>query len=81
MGMDRPRRPQDEHTDAAHLLKPNVAVRIKLVADGRRVAFYRNDEWLFALDDPAPCRDGWFGFRTVASRIEIRDLRISRPAS
>jgi hypothetical protein len=75
----RPLRPGDEFTDADHLLKPNVSVHLKLVADGGRVEYWRDNERLFAIDDPQPYRDGWFGFRTVKSHLEIRNLIIRSP--
>lgn len=76
---NRPLRPQDEFKDAAHLLVANQSVHIKLVADGRRIEFWRDGERLFELDDPEPYRDGYFGFRTVKSRLEIRNLLITTP--
>jgi hypothetical protein len=76
---NRPIRPQDEFKDAAHLLKPNVQVHLKLVADGSKVEFWRDGERLFSLDDPKPYTSGWFGFRSVKSHLEIRNLRITRP--
>ena len=75
---NRPLRPGDEYTDAAHLLKPNASVHLKLIADGHRVAFWRDGERLFSMDDVRPYRDGWFGFRSVKSHLEIRNLVVRR---
>lgn len=59
------------------LLKPDQAYRIMLVAgaDGR-VQFIRDGVVVFDWVDPQPLRSGWFGFRSVDSRIEIRDFRV-----
>ena len=75
---NRPLRPHDEFTDAPHLLKPNVQVHLKLVATDEAIEYWRDGERLFTLTDPNPYRDGWFGFRTTKSRLEIRNLRIHR---
>lgn len=76
---NRPMRKQDEYTDAARLLKPNVPMKIKLVADGSKIEFWRDGEKLFAYDDPKPYTEGHFGFRSVTSHLRIKDLKISRP--
>ncbi|MDB5328184.1 MAG: hypothetical protein JWM57_3753 [Phycisphaerales bacterium] len=77
---NRPLRAEDEFTDVTHLLTPNVQVHIKLVASDHTIEYWRDGERLFALTDADPYRDGWFGFRTVKSHLEIRNLRIHRPA-
>jgi hypothetical protein len=38
------------------------------------VQFLRDGKVIFDFRDPQPLTDGWFGFRTVQSRIEIRDF-------
>lgn len=73
---NRPLRPGDEYTDARHLLKPNTSVHIRLIADGHRIEYWRDGEKLFAMDDARPYREGWFGFRTVKSHLELRNLVI-----
>ena len=74
---NRPIRPQDEFTDTPHLLVANQSVHLKLVADGSRIEFWRDGERLFELNDAEPYRDGYFAFRTVKSRLEIRNLRLT----
>ena len=44
-------------------------------ADGR-VQFSRDGTVVFDWPDPAPLRSGWFGFRTVQSRMEISDFQV-----
>lgn len=60
-----------------YLLQADHVYRITLVAgaDGR-VQFIRDGEVVFDWTDPEPLRSGWFGFRTVQSRLEISDFRV-----
>ncbi len=73
----RPLLPQHDLSAPQFLLQPDHAYRITLVAgaDGR-VQFIRDGEVVFDWMDPQPLRSGWFGFRTVDSRIEISDFRV-----
>ncbi len=73
----RPLLPEHDRSAAEFLLKPDHVYEITLVAgaDGR-VQFIRDGEVVFDWTDPQPLRRGWFGFRTVDSRIEIRDFRV-----
>jgi hypothetical protein len=73
----RPLLPEHDKTTPEFLLKPDHAYEITLVAgaDGR-VQFIRDGEVVFDWTDPEPLRRGWFGFRTVWSRIEITDFRV-----
>jgi hypothetical protein len=49
-----------------------------LVAAGGRAQFFRDGELIFDYLDPQPLARGWFGLRTVHSRIEIRHFRVWR---
>lgn len=73
----RPLLPGHERTAPEFLLEPDRAYAITLVAgaDGR-VQFFRDGEVVFDWTDPQPLKRGWFGFRTVDSRIEITDFRV-----
>lgn len=75
----RPLLPEHDLTAPEFLLKPDHAYEIALVAgaDGR-VQFIRDGEVVFDWTDPQPLQRGWFGFRTVWSRIEIRDFSVHR---
>jgi hypothetical protein len=46
------------------------------VVVGSRVQFQRDGELIFDFTDPEPLTGGWFGFRTVQCRIEIRDFQV-----
>lgn len=73
----RPLLPEHDRTGPEFLLKPDHAYEIAVVAgaDGR-VQFIRDGEVVFDWKDPEPLRRGWFGFRTVWSRIEISDFQV-----
>lgn len=73
----RPLLPQHDLATPEFLLKADHAYRITLVAgaDGR-VQFIRDGEVVFDWVDPEPLRSGWFGFRSVDSRIEISDFQV-----
>jgi hypothetical protein len=73
----RPLLPQHDLSAPKFLLQPDHAYHITLVAgvDGR-VQFIRDGEVVFDWTDPQPLRSGWFGFRSVDSRIEIRDFQV-----
>lgn len=73
----RPLLPEHDLSAPEFLLKPDHAYRITVVAgaDGR-VQFSRDGTVVFDWPDPAPLRSGWFGFRTVQSRMEISDFQV-----
>lgn len=76
----RPLAPEHDLAGAEYLLKSDHAYRIMLIAtaDGR-VQYVRDGEVIFDVRDPAPLTSGWFGFRTVLSRMEVSDFRVSTP--
>ena len=76
---DRPLLPQHDRADAPALLVPNRWTRIRLIADGSRIAVERDGATLFTLTDAAPYARGWFGLRTTASHLRIRRVRITQP--
>jgi hypothetical protein len=76
---DRPLLPQHDRADRPALLVANRWTRIRLIADGRRVAVERDGATLFTLTDAAPYARGWFGLRTTASHLRIRRVRITHP--
>ncbi|HEX8341923.1 MAG TPA: DUF6250 domain-containing protein, partial [Tepidisphaeraceae bacterium] len=74
----RPLLPEHDLSSPDTLLRPNVTQRIRLVAAGRLVQFYRDDRKLFELIDAEPYTRGHFGFRTVTSHLRIERLRVHR---
>ena len=57
---------------------PNKTVNIRLIADGEKIQFYRDDELIFDKKDPQPFREGWFGFRTVRNHVRFDNFRVTR---
>lgn len=76
----RPLRPEHDRAEKAALLEAgrSYAIEITVTAAGR-TTWARDGVVWFAFDDPEPLREGWFGFRTVWSRIEVRDFSVSVP--
>jgi Domain of unknown function (DUF6250) len=72
----RPLLPEHDLTDKKFLLEPGRTYRIELRARDGLVEYLRDGEVLFTYRDPAPLTEGWFGFRTVKSKIEIKNFRI-----
>ena len=75
----RPLLPEHDLSDKKFLLEPGRAYRIQLIARDGTAQFRRDGEILFTYRDPAPLTEGWFGFRTVNSKIEIRNFTITTP--
>jgi len=77
----RPLAPEHDLDAKEFLLEPDREYHIMLIAtaDGR-VQFMRDGEVIFDMHDPEPLTQGWFGFRTVHSRMEVSDFRVRRPA-
>lgn len=73
----RPLLPGHERLDKPALLEDGkrYEIEINVLADGT-TTWARDGEVLFTFRDPEPLREGWFGFRTVWSRIELRDFRV-----
>jgi hypothetical protein len=75
---ERPLLPEHDLQAAKFLLRGNCTYRLTLVAAGGRAQFLRDGEMIFDYADPQPLTRGWFGFRTVHSRIDIRHFRVWR---
>ena len=73
---NRPLLPEHDLSDAARMLVPNAPQTIRLVAAGGLIQYWRNGAKVFELDDPQPYARGWFGIRTTASHLRIRNVRI-----
>jgi hypothetical protein len=77
----RPLAPEHDLGAPEFLLEPDRAYRITLIATAEgRVQYLRDGEVIFEFTDSAPLNRGWFGFRTVHSRMEVSDFRVSKPA-
>lgn len=78
----RPLMPEHDRRNAEVLLRPDHRYRIELRAlSGGRVQFVRDGEIVFDVLDPQPLTRGWFGFRTVNSRLEISHFEVLTPTA
>jgi hypothetical protein len=76
----RPLAPEHDLRHPGVLLRPDHRYRIELRAlAGGRVQFWRDGEKIFDVMDPEPLTRGWFGFRTVNSRLEISAFEVLSP--
>ncbi len=73
----RPLLPEHDLKDGKYLLKPNEWMKIRIIANGSLIQYFRNDEKVFEMNDSEPYTSGWFGFRTVTSHQEIRNFKIT----
>ena len=75
---ERPLLPENDRSSPQDLLQPNQFQRIRIVADGGLIQYYRDDRKLFEFKDPQPYTRGWFAFRTTQSHLRIRHFRVYR---
>lgn len=75
-GGPRPLLPEHDLTTAPFLLKADHPYRIQLIVIGDRVQFLRDGEVIFDYRDAEALHHGWFGFRTVKSRIHLTDFQV-----
>jgi lysophospholipase L1-like esterase len=78
---ERPLLPENDRSASQDLLQPNHFQRIRIVADGGLIQYYRDDRKLFEYTDSQPYTRGWFAFRTTQSHLRIRHLRVYRLVS
>ena len=73
----RPLLPEHDRKETEALLEKDRHYRIEITVDAHgRTTWARDGVVWFEYQDPEPLREGWFGFRTVWSRIEIRDFSV-----
>jgi len=65
-----------EYLDKEHLLQPNKEYLITLIVKDGLSEFYVDGIKYFSYQDDKPLREGFFGFRTTASRHAITDFKI-----
>lgn len=74
----KPLLPEHDLRAKQFLLEGNATFHIRVVAREGVAEFWRNGEKIFSYTDPRPLTKGWFGFRTVHSHLEIRQVRITK---
>jgi len=65
-----------EYLDASHLLQANKEYTIRIFVHNGKTSFFVDDEEYFSYVDPQPIKAGYFGFRTVQSRQEIKEFKV-----
>lgn len=73
----KPLLPEHDLKDQKFLLEPNKTYRMRVVARNGAAEFWRDGEKILSFNDPVPLTEGWFGFRTVKSHLEIRNFRVT----
>jgi hypothetical protein len=76
---ERPLLPENDLSAASHpdkMIVANKSQTVRLIADGRLIQYYRDDERIFEYVDPHPYLRGWFAIRTTKNHMQIRNLRI-----
>jgi hypothetical protein len=76
---NRPLLPEHDLADAPNLLKPDHTYKITLTAQDGEARFVCDGKILFSYKDPKPLTEGWFGFRTVQSKMVIKNFRVTTP--
>jgi hypothetical protein len=76
--VERPLLPEHDLREPQFMLVPNRQQKIHLIADGNHIELQRDGLSLFKLEDPKPYVEGWFGFRTTQSHLQIRGFRVYR---
>ena len=74
----RPLLPEHDLTSKEVLLTANVTQKIQLVANRRRIQYYRDGRLVFDFQDAAPYTRGHFALRTTFSHIEVRNFQVYR---
>jgi hypothetical protein len=72
----RPLLPEHDLSTPDVLLQANRKQTIMLVANSRRIEYWRDGRRLLAYDDHEPYEHGWFALRTVQSHLRIERLRV-----
>ncbi len=65
-----------EKTHDQYLLEPGRDYRIRIMVIDGVTTFWVDDKLYFSYADPDPLKEGYFGFRLLHSRQEIRDVKV-----
>lgn len=74
----RPCLPEHDLREKEFLHTPDKTLSIRIVCEGSRIRYQRNEETVFDFHDPEPLTKGWFGFRTVRNHMTIDNFRVYR---
>ena len=73
---NRPLLPGHDLSGSEDLLTANATQTVRLIADGTRIEYWRDDRRVFQMNDPTPYRRGWFAIRTTANHLRISNFRV-----
>lgn len=77
-GGERPVLPEHDLRDKKYTHTPNKVLKIRIIADGERIQYWRDGEKVIDFVDDDPLREGWFGFRTVRNHMKIDNFKVYR---
>lgn len=75
---DRPLLRAHDLSDQKYLITSNKVIHITLIANNNHIAYLRDGEVVFELDDSAPYTSGYFGFRTVNNHMLIKNFKVNQ---
>jgi rhamnogalacturonan endolyase len=70
------RRLLQEYTDSTHLLQANKLYHIAIVVKNGVTSYWVDGKCYFIYNDPAPLKEGYFGFRSTKSHQEISSFKV-----
>lgn len=76
MPSERPILPEHDLSAPSTLLVPNAVQRIRLVAAGSQIEYWRDGQRLFAMTNSRPYTRGWFAVRTTLNHLRISRFRV-----
>ena len=77
-GGERPLLPEHDLRDREFMLQGNKTMKIQLIADGKKIQYWRDGEIIYDIMDEQPYLEGWFGFRTVRSHLRLDNFKVYR---
>lgn len=75
---NRPILPEHDLFEKKYLIEANKTNHIKIVVDRNTVQYYYNGMLVYDIDDPAPYKKGYFGFRTYKNHMQVDDFKVFR---
>jgi hypothetical protein len=73
---NRPLLPENDLRAKEDMIVANRPQRIRLIACGGDIEYWRDDTRLFQFHDDHPYLSGWFALRTTKNHMQVRDFRI-----
>lgn len=73
---ERPLLPEHDLDASQFMITPNKKMKLQLIANGHKVAYLRDGETIFEIEDQQPYSNGYFGFRTVNNHMKIENFKV-----